>query len=109
MLKMIEELKELLENVEYHYSNEAIETLKYLIEELEYHKEEERNIDLLEHYLNQIINESFIYYDDAHDYLKGNRHNDISDATNEGYYTITGIATYYLNEEVLKLLREFSY
>lgn len=109
MLKMIEELKELLENVEYHYSNKAIESLEYLIEELEYHKEEEKRIDLLEHYLNQIINESFTYYDDAHDYLKDNRHNDISDATNEGYYTITGIATYYLNEEVLELLSEFSY
>jgi hypothetical protein len=91
-----------LENKYYHVSKEAKEVLGYMIESFE-----GNTLEPLYDSIHEVLQDWFIYYHDAAEYLMSARIYEYDEAISMGYKpNVTELAAYYLHEEVIGLLNE---
>lgn len=85
-----------------NYSDEAQQALEDMIDAAI----DENGLDCFTDTLWEVTEDTFMYYDDAWDYMKRYGDNDLEDAVREGFTNICGVAWYNLEHEFYDLLRE---
>lgn len=86
----------------YNYSDEAHQALDDMIDAAI----DEGGFDCFTDALWEITDDTFMYYNDAWDYMKYYGDTDLEDAVEQGFTNICGVAWYNLEHEFYDLLRE---
>lgn len=86
----------------YNYSDEVLQALDDLIDRA---IEEEGLRDLYDAYW-EATDDTFMYYNDAFDYVKQGGEYDFKEPVAEGFTNICQIAAYFLEQEFFELLRD---
>lgn len=98
--EMKEEWKSKIEDTKVDIEDaEDIETLEGIENYIDHLEWDIEHLEIDTDLVNEKVNDYFIYYNDAYDYLQDNNITDFEDAFNNGYTDICGIATYYLGAE----------
>lgn len=99
----IKELRDNFLNIyTYQWSGEALDAVEQVLDYIEHSPDKDPYEIVWE-----VVGETFIYFNDAFDYLKGSGHYYLKDAFDEGYgENVSSIATYFLEREVFELLSE---
>lgn len=103
--RLKERLKASLENERYSMSDKCYEVLSDLIEYYTF-----KNRDEFENFVYEEIENAFIYYNSAFNYLQEEGIVNFECAISEGFgYDVCSIASYYLEEEVFDKLNELDF
>lgn len=97
-----EKLLEAKERADYGYSDEACQALEDMIDAAI----DENGLDCFTDTLWEVTEDTFMYYNDAWDYMKHYGDTDLEDAVRQGFTNICGVAWYNLEHEFYDLLRE---
>lgn len=100
-----EEMKDKLRNLyRADYSKLAFEAVESILDAAVQNQEE----DIYE-LIHWELDNYFIYYNDAWEYMKNWGPTDLSHAVMEGFHTISQIAYFHLQEEVFNILNEIGF
>lgn len=96
---LYEELKEAISNAQCSVSSVASDVLDNVLDRYE---EDDEDIDEWDVWdaIDEEIDNYFIYYSDAWDYLQETCTTDFEEAIHEGHTGICGFACYYLRDEI---------
>lgn len=104
----LEQLENYLEKNKNELSSVANKSLQNIINYIDAYKDKKtQNVDLYE-ILSDELNDKFIYYKDAYEYLIQKRIDNFKDVFEEEIYDVASIATHYLYEELYDYLNNFA-